>query len=99
MMDKHPSVYIVANKRNGAIYVGVTSNLSLRISQHKSKQADGYSKTHGTDMLVWYEFHETMLSAIEREKQLKKWNRAWKISLIEKQNPYWNDLSETLIGP
>jgi putative endonuclease len=95
-MDKQPAVYMITNKRNGAVYIGVTSDLARRITQHKEKQVDGFSKEHDATVLVWYEFHETMLSAIEREKQLKHWNRDWKITLIEKSNPYWNDLSETL---
>ena len=93
-MDKQPVVYILSNKRNGTIYVGVTSDLAKRITQHKEGQAEGFSSKYHLHTLVWYEYCETMTQAIEREKQLKDWNRAWKIRLIEKVNPYWNDLSE-----
>lgn len=87
-----PAVYILASGRNGTLYVGVTSNLAQRIWQHKNDVVEGFSKRHGVHDLVWYELHDTMESAILREKQLKKWNRAWKIRMIEEANPYWNDL-------
>ncbi|MDO5563467.1 MAG: GIY-YIG nuclease family protein [Synergistaceae bacterium] len=95
-MEKQPAVYILANKRNGAIYIGVTSDLSVRITQHKENQVDGFSKQNGTHLLVWYGYYDTMAQAIAEEKRLKEWNRAWKIQLIEKTNPYWNDLSDTI---
>ena len=87
-----PAVYILASKRNGTLYVGVTSNLPQRIAQHKAWIVDGFTKKYGVHTLVWYEYLPTMLEAIAAEKKLKKWRRAWKIALIEKENPYWNDL-------
>ena len=87
-----PAVYILASKRKGTLYVGVTSNLSQRITQHKEDQVPGFSNKYCTHILVWYEFHETMLSAIETEKRIKKWKRQWKIDIIEKINPKWEDL-------
>ena len=82
----------MANKRNGTIYIGVTSNLPQRITQHKMGQTDGFSKKYQTYRLVWYQYFETIADAISAEKKLKTWNREWKIRLIEKDNPYWNDL-------
>ena len=87
-----PAVYILASKRNGTLYVGVTSNLPQRIAQHKAGIVDGFTKKYGVHRLVWYECLPTMLEAIKEKKKLKKWRRAWKIALIEKENPYWNDL-------
>ena len=87
-----PCVYILANKRNGTLYTGVTSNLPKRIWEHKTKVVEGFTKKYSVDKLVWYELHETMESAIAREKAIKKWNRYWKLELIEKTNPEWNDL-------
>jgi putative endonuclease len=97
-MEKVFCVYILASKRNGALYVGITSNLVQRTWQHKEGLADGFTKEYGIELLVWYERHETAESAITREKQIKKWNREWKIRLIEKSNPYWNDLYSEIIG-
>ena len=82
----------MASARNGTLYVGVTSDLVGRVWQHKNDQADGFTKQYGVKQLVWYEVHEDVNAAITREKQLKEWKRAWKIELIEKTNPYWNDL-------
>ena len=87
-----PAVYILASKRNGTLYIGVTSNHSQRITQHRENQVSGFSNKYRTHILVWYQFYETMLSAIEAEKKLKKWDREWKVQLIEKANPYWQDL-------
>jgi putative endonuclease len=89
---KHPCVYIMARQRNGSLYIGVTSNLLKRVWQHKNNAVDGFTKQNGVHILIWCEAHETMESAIRREKQLKTWNRKWKIRLIEKTNPYWLDL-------
>jgi putative endonuclease len=89
---KQPCVYILASQRNGTLYVGVTSNLVQRIWQHKSDLVDGFTKKYGVHMLVWYEAHETMESAIAREKALKSWRRKWKLDLIESANPAWRDL-------
>ena len=95
-MEKQFYVYILASQRNGTIYTGVTSNLLQRVWQHKAKFVGGFTKEHGVDKLVWYEQHETAESAITREKRIKKWNRGWKLKLIEEKNPYWNDLYLTL---
>ncbi len=92
MSNKQPCVYIMASKKNGTLYIGVTSNLVQRIWQHKNQQVKGYTEKYGVHQLVYFEQHQEMLSAITREKQLKKWNRQWKINLIEKENPQWRDL-------
>ncbi len=96
-MSKAPCIYILANKAHGVLYIGVTSNLIQRIWQHKNHQVDGFSQKYNTHKLVYFEQCSEMNSAIAREKQLKKWNRAWKIQLIEKANPQWQDLYSTLI--
>ena len=89
---KEPAVYIVASKRNGTLYTGVTSNLVQRVYQHREGVADGFSKKYGCKILVWYEAHEEMIEAIGREKQIKAGSRATKLALIEKMNPAWRDL-------
>lgn len=89
---KLPCVYILASQRNGTLYAGVTSNLVQRIWQHKNDQAEGFTKKYKVHTLVWYEAHETMESAIAREKSLKEWQRTWKLELIEADNPEWRDL-------
>ena len=89
---KHPCVYILASKRNGVLYVGVTSDISSRVNLHKQNLIEGFTKKYGVHLLVYYEMHHTMPDAIRREKQLKKWNRAWKVRLIEQLNPEWRDL-------
>ena len=91
-MTKQPAVYISASRRNGTLYVGVASDLLRRVWQHKSDVAGGFTKKYGVHMLVYYEMRANVIEAIRREKQLKKWNRAWKIELIEKKNPQWRDL-------
>jgi putative endonuclease len=93
-MDKQFCVYILASKRNGTLYIGVTSQLATRVWQHKSKVAEGFTAKYGVDKLVYYEAHGSAETAIVREKQLKKWRRAWKIELIESLNPDWRDLYE-----
>ena len=95
---KIPCVYMLASRRNGTLYIGVTSDLVQRVWQHKNDLADGFTKKYGVHRLVWYEVHETMESAIVREKALKKWNRAWKIELIEEGNSDWVDLYEEICG-
>lgn len=95
---KQPVVYLLCNKPNGTLYIGVTSNLMQRIWQHRENVFEGFTRRHGIKTLVWYECHETMLSAISREKALKKWNRAWKIRLIEERNPLWIDLWPEITG-
>ena len=94
---KQPCVYIIASKRNGTLYIGTTSNLSQRVWQHKNNIAAGFTRRYRVHTLVWYESHVTMLSAITREKQLKEWNRAWKLELIESGNPLWRDLYEDVV--
>lgn len=89
---KNPCVYIMAIQRNGTLYIGVTSNLVQRVWQHKQGFIAGFIHTYHVKILVWFEQHETMLSAIEPEKALKTWKRAWKLRLIENNNPYWRDL-------
>ena len=86
-MDKQPAVYILASKPRGTLYVGVTSDLKGRVWQHKNDVVAGFTKKYAVHSLVYYDLHGDMYSAITREKQLKKWNRDWKISLIEKNNP------------
>ncbi|MFH0934620.1 MAG: GIY-YIG nuclease family protein [Pseudomonadota bacterium] len=95
-MSKLPCVYLLASKRNGTLYIGVTSDLVKRIWEHKNHVVDGFTKQHGVDQLVWYEVHETMESAIQREKALKEWQRAWKLKLIEENNPDWKDLYSSI---
>lgn len=92
-----PCVYILASSRNGTLYVGVTSDLIKRIWEHKSDVVESFTSRYGVHMLVWYELHETMESAIAREKAVKEWNRAWKLRLIERDNPNWRDLYSELI--
>lgn len=97
MLSKQPAVYILANKRNGTLYIGVTSDLRKRIWEHQNDLVEGFTKRYGVHRLVYYELHEEIAKAIRREKQVKKWNRAWKLELIEKQNPDWRDLWEEII--
>ena len=87
----------MASKRNGTLYVGGTSNLPKRVFENKNEVVQGFSKKYHTHTLVWYETHETMESAIMREKNIKNWNRAWKLDLIERTNPTWQDLYEQIV--
>jgi putative endonuclease len=91
--DFQPTVYIMANRRQGALYTGVTSNMMQRIYQHREETFGGHSKRVGTKMLVWVEQHGTMETAVIREKRIKNWNRQWRINLIEAENPDWKDLA------
>ena len=91
-----PCVYMMASERNGTLYIGVTSDLIARVWQHKNNVADGFTKKYAVHQLIWYETHESMESAILREKSLKKWNRIWKLRLIEQMNPEWQDLYDQL---
>ena len=93
---KQPAVYILASRRNGTLYVGVTSDIVKRIWEHKNHLTPGFTKRYGITQLVWYECHPSMGSAIAREKALKKWERGWKLQLIERENPEWQDLYGTL---
>jgi putative endonuclease len=94
---KQPCVYIVASKRHGTLYAGVTSDLPKRVFEHREGLVEGFSAKYGCKVLVWYEAHETMIAAITREKQIKAGSRAKKLALIETLNPEWEDLYETLI--
>jgi putative endonuclease len=93
---RQPCVYMLASGRNGTLYIGVTSDLLKRVWQHKSHAAEGFSHRYNVHLLVWYELHPTMESAILREKTLKGWKRLWKNRLIEGENPDWCDLYPTL---
>ncbi len=92
MIQKQPAVYILASKRNGTLYTGVTADLLGRVWEHKNGAIEGFTKKYSVHRLVYFERHETMPLAIEREKQIKKWKRKWKQELIEEQNPTWKDL-------
>ncbi len=96
-MERLPCVYLLASKRNGTLYTGVTSNLVKRVWEHKHHAVEGFTKKYGVGMLVWYEVHETMESAISREKAIKNWKRGWKINIIEAMNPQWKDLYSDLL--
>jgi len=91
--DLDPVVYLLASRRNGTLYLGVTSNLIQRIAQHREGSIKGFTSDYGVKTLVWFEQHATMEHAILREKLIKKWRRAWKLDLIEKGNPDWRDLA------
>ena len=91
-------VYILASQRNGTLYVGVTNDLMRRTFEHKSDLIAGFTKKYGVHILVWYEAHDDINTAIAREKRLKRWNRAWKIKLIEQNNSGWNDLYDRMMG-
>lgn len=91
-----PCVYILSSKPRGTLYIGVTSDPVQRVWQHKNDLAEGFTKRYGVHRLVWYEVHPSMETAITREKALKKWNRAWKIELVEKTNPTWADLYDDI---
>lgn len=91
------AVYILASQRNGTLYTGVTSDLLGRIHAHKSGEIRGFADEHGCKLLVWFEQHEEMHTAIHRGKQIKRWLRKWKLALIEKSNPTWRDLYEDMV--
>jgi putative endonuclease len=90
-------VYILASKRNGTLYIGVTNDLIRRVYEHKNNLINGFTQKYNVHQLVYYEQTSNIKSAIQREKRLKKWNRKWKLELIEKENPNWNDLYERLV--
>lgn len=96
-MIKQPAVYVLASGRNGTLYIGVTSDLVKRIWEHKNNLVEGFTKRYNVHHLVWYELHDNMNSAIEREKRMKEWKRDWKLRLIENFNPGWKDLYDTLV--
>jgi putative endonuclease len=97
-MTEQPAVYILASRRNGTLYTGVTSDLLKRIWEHRSGLAEGFTKRYGVHRLVYFEIHDYLTEGIRREKQIKKWRRAWKIDLIERTNPQWHDLWPTIVG-
>ena len=97
-MEKVPCAYILANKRHGTLYIGVTGDLCSRVREHKLGEVEGFTKRYNVKLLVWFELFGSMDEAIKREKQLKEWQRGWKITLIEKMNPVWNDLHEEQCG-
>ena len=92
--EKHPAVYIMASRRRGTLYIGVTSDLYSRSCAHKNKLYEGFTSDYDVDTLAWYEHHLTMEDAIRREKQMKAWKRAWKIKTVEVMNPGWKDLTD-----
>ena len=94
MLMKKPCVYILASKPNGTLYIGVTSDLNKRLEQHRAKNVKSFTEHYDVQMLVWYEEHDTMINAIAREKNLKRWKRMWKLRLIEELNPEWRNLVE-----
>ena len=94
---KQPCVYLLASKRNGTLYVGVTSNLAQRVWQHKNDVADGFTKRYSIHTLVWFEPHEAMSIAVAREHAIKEWRRCQKLALIEESNPDWRDLYADLL--
>jgi len=96
-VEKLPCVYILASKRNGTLYVGVTGDVVKRVYEHKNDLADGFTKKYQVHTLVHFEMHSDIKAAITREKQIKKWNRSWKIELIEKTNPQWRDLYDGIL--
>ena len=94
---KQPAVYIMSNRRNGTLYLGVTSDLVKRVWEHKNNAVEGFTEQYAVHHLVYFELHQDMMSAISREKQLKKWKRVWKLQLIEDTNPEWNDLYQSIL--
>ena len=96
-MERQPCVCVLASKRNGTLYTGVTSNLVKRIWEHKNNVVEGFTQQYGVHSLVWFELHDTMDTAIQREKAIKNWKRAWKIKRIEEMNPQWRDLYPELL--
>ena len=94
---KQPAVYIMASRRNGTLYTGVTSDLVKRVYEHRNHLAEGFTKRYGVGILVWYELHGDMCSAIAREKAIKEWKRRWKLRIIEDGNPCWRDLYSEIV--
>jgi putative endonuclease len=94
---EQPCVYVLTNRRNGALFVGVTSNLVKQVREHRSEVLEGLGRRYRVHQLVWYETHESMESAVRREKELKEWRRKWKLELIEASNPTWRDLLTELV--
>ncbi len=96
MRDHHYYTYVLTNRPSGTLYTGVTNNLVRRLAEHRAGHADGFTRRYNLHRLVWFEHHTDIREAILREKRIKKWNRAWKIEMIEAMNPDWRDLSLTL---
>ena len=96
-MEKQPCVYLLASKRNGTLYAGVTSNLVKRVWEHKNDAVKSFTSKYGVHILVWYEIHNSMESAIRREKAIKGWKREWKIKVIKERNADWRDLYPDLL--
>lgn len=96
-MERQPCVYLLASKRNGTLYTGVTSDLVKRVWEHKTNSVESFTSKYGVHSLVWYEVHETMETAIQREKAIKNWKREWKMNVIEVMNPEWRDLYPDLL--
>jgi putative endonuclease len=94
---KQPTVYMLASQKNGTLYIGVTSDLAKRVWEHKNNIVEGFTKEYRVHQLVWFELHESMESAILREKRLKEWKRKWKLALIERTNPNWQDLYPKIV--
>ena len=92
------AVYILANRPRGTLYIGVTSRFPFRIEEHRDGTLAGFTKKYGVTKLVWFEMHELMTAAIQREKSLKEWRRGWKVNLIERENPHWHDLYPALVA-
>ncbi len=97
-MKKKYFVYIMSSQKNGTLYIGITNNIARRTSEHKHRIHEGFTKKYKVYMLVYFEVFDSIGAAIQREKQLKKWKRLWKIQLIEKMNPFWHDLSDEMDG-
>ena len=95
-MEKRGYVCIMASRRNGTLYIGVTSDLAKRVWEHREGRIDGFTKRYGCKVLVWFSVFGSLESAIRREKQMKEWQRAWKLRVIEEMNPDWNDLFESI---
>jgi putative endonuclease len=91
-MERHAAVYILTSRRDGPLYIGVTSNLLARVWQHRNDLIEGFTRRYRLHRLIYFEVHDSMYAAISREKQLKEWRRGWKLELIEKSNPEWRDL-------
>ena len=96
-MERQPCVYMLASKRNGTLYTGVTSNLLKRVWEHKNNLVESFTSKYGVHTLVWYELHDTMDSAIQREKAIKNWKPVWKLKVIERMNSRWHDLYSDLL--
>ncbi len=95
--EKSPSIYILASAPRGTLYIGVTSDLVKRVWEHRNDLVDGFTRKYGVHRLVYFELHQRMYDAIQREKRLKRWERLWKIELIEKRNPEWRDLWDEIV--